>query len=107
MRANPIPLLTALFLLPLTLLAQNDLLLKSGALTPQQNITQENLTVLNRNLTRTAGKSLVIIQFNQLPREEEKKVLAANGIELLDYVPHNAYTASVNSSLDASILLQF
>src|SRR6476620_4771712 len=99
MRANPLPLITALLLLPLSLLAQQnsryDLLLKSGTLTTQPNISEENILRFNRGVSMVAGKNFVIIQFNQLPNEAQKKELRSQGIELLDYVPNNAFTASI------------
>jgi hypothetical protein len=38
----------------------------------------------------------VLLSFATLPTEEQKKQLAQNGIQLLDYIPDNTYTAIVN-----------
>lgn len=45
------------------------------------------------------GKTLRIIQFFHLPTREEKQWLNTQGIELLDYLPHYAYYAMVDSSV--------
>ena len=49
-------------------------------------------------------KSFVIIQFDKIPTEQEKNELKAEGIELLDYVPNYAYTATITGSLNSSAL---
>ena len=104
MRSNPIPLITICLLVSFSSLAQDDsrysLLLKTGTITPPKNITEEKLNQFNRNAARTDEKTFAIIQFEQLPTENEKDQLKQAGIELLDYIPNNAYTVTITGLLD-------
>jgi hypothetical protein len=45
-----------------------------------------------------------IVAFDQIPTEEIKKELALNGIELLDYLPKNAFFAKISPSVNWSAL---
>ncbi|MBL7746419.1 MAG: hypothetical protein JNM19_03275, partial [Chitinophagaceae bacterium] len=100
MRFNPIPLMAALLLFSLSLAAQPDsrysLLLKSGTITPQKNITATSIDELNSRMAKSGGQMLVILQFEVLPADAQVEQLKNAGITLLDYVPHNAYTAVVS-----------
>ena len=51
-------------------------------------------------LSGRGGKSFIVIQFESIPTEKEKQQLKQEGIELLDYIPNNAYTATVTGSLN-------
>src|SRR5258705_1248078 len=117
MKPNPIPLIAALLLLFQTITAQISkdqhgddnhykLLLKNGAFIPQKNITADLAGRFNRKASRTDEKAFAIIQFEKIPTIEERKQLQQAGIELLDYIPNNAYTVTVTGSLNASILAQ-
>ena len=110
MRLNPIPLIAALLLFSLSLAAQDDprynLLLKSGTIIPSSNITVDKLDEFNRTASRTNGKTFAIIQFEQIPTAATKQQLKEQGIELLDYIPNNAYTVTITGSLNASLLTQ-
>jgi len=85
-------------------LGQNRILLKNESFTPENNISVEKIGKLNQKLTSFNHKSFVVIQFEQLPGEEEKKRLLAAGIELLDYIPNNAYTATIRRVLESGTL---
>ncbi|MBD3266911.1 S8 family serine peptidase, partial [bacterium] len=39
-----------------------------------------------------------LLQFKRIPTEAEKEALAGQGIELIQYIPHNAYWASIQTS---------
>ncbi|MBK7562622.1 MAG: S8 family serine peptidase [Chitinophagaceae bacterium] len=108
MKPNPIPVIAALLLFTLSLAAQDEsryqLLLKSGTLTPEKNITAERLNQFSRNTNPVSGKTFAIIQFEQIPTESIKQQLKLAGIELLDYIPNNAYTVTITGSLNASFL---
>jgi len=110
MKSNPIPLITALLLLSFSTLAQEghkfDLLLKSGSVIPEKNITADKITELDRKSVKADGKSFLVIQFENIPSEAERKQLQQAGIELLDYVPNNAYTVTVTGSLNTALLQQ-
>jgi hypothetical protein len=110
MRFNPIPLLTALLLLSLSSLAQQDrkyeLLLKSGSVIPEKNISADKINELARKAPQAQGKLFLVIQFEKIPTEEERNQLQQAGIELLDYVPNNAYTVTVTGALNTTLLGQ-
>jgi hypothetical protein len=110
MKPNPIPLVAALFLFSLNAFSQKDsgysLLLKSGSIFPQKNISASFIDQFNRKAQRIDGQTFTIIQFDNIPNESERQKLLQSGIELLDYIPNNAYTACIRTSLDANILMQ-
>jgi hypothetical protein len=108
MRTNPIPLITAL-LFTLSAASQEqryDLLLKNGKQSTSPNITKENIGRFNQSAARTNGKAYAIIQFNNLPGEVAIRQLKDAGIELLNYIPYNTYSATVTGNLDDVSLKQ-
>lgn len=110
MKPNPIPVIAVLLLLSCSLAAQDDsrysLLLKSGSFIPEKNITAEKLDQFSRTAARTTGINFAIIQFEQIPTAAERQQLQRAGIELLDYIPNYAYTATISATLDAGLLTQ-
>jgi hypothetical protein len=108
MRPNPIPLLTILLLLCLQSFAQNekqyDILLKTGAISPSKNIDASRIAEFNNRASRTDQKTFAILQFEELPNDAAKQALKMSGIELLDYIPNNAYTATITGDLHSSVL---
>ncbi len=110
MRSNPIPLITVCLLLSISSLAQTDtrfnLLLQSGTIIPEKNITAEKLDQFNRTAARTSGQTFAIIQFEQIPSANDRLQLSQQGIELLDYIPNNAYTVIISGSLTTDLLTQ-
>jgi hypothetical protein len=93
-----------LILLPLSALSQNkndyQLILKNGSFTPEKNIISGKLQALNRQALPLHEKQFVIIQFEEIPDEAERAQLKQEGIELLDYIPNNAYTATITASFN-------
>lgn len=110
MKFNPVPVIAALLLLSISSQAQEDikykLSLKNGAIIPEKNITTDKINELNRKVPQAGGRSFLIIQFETIPAEAQRNQLKQAGIELLDYVPNNAYTATVTGSLNTTLLLQ-
>ncbi len=110
MKPNPISLITICVLVSFSTLAQNDsrynLLLKTGIVTPEKNITLEKVSQFNQTTQQKAGVNFAIIQFEQLPTENEKQQLKNAGIELLDYIPNNAYTVTITGAINETVLLQ-
>ena len=108
MKSNPIPFIAALLLLSFSVSAQDDsrykLSLNSGAFIPEKNITTDKITQYNRTASKASGKSFAVIQFENIPTEAEKKQLQAAGIDLLEYIPNNAYTVTITGSLNADVL---
>jgi hypothetical protein len=117
MKFNPIPLLTALLLAGFCLtasaqekIAADDsrlrLQLRSGSFTPSKNITADKVSDFNRKGKPVNGTKFIIIQFESIPTDAQRIQLKQAGIELLEYIPNNAYTASVKGNLSASFLTQ-
>ncbi|NOT50737.1 MAG: S8 family serine peptidase [Chitinophagaceae bacterium] len=110
MKPNPIPLIAAFLLMSFSLAAQESssysLLLRSGPFTPEKNITAERLDQFNNKASRLAGKTFAIIQFEQIPSTIQREELSQSGIELLDYIPNNAYTVTISGSLSIDLLTQ-
>ncbi len=117
MKFNPIPLITVCLLVSFSSLAQvkeqlkgDDaryaLRLKTGSFIPEKNITAEQVTNFNQRAAAVDGKSFVVLQFETIPTVAEKKQLQQAGIELLEYIPNNAYTATVTGPLTINLLQQ-
>ena len=108
MKLNPIPVIAALLLFSFSSTAQEEtkysLLLKSGSFVPEKNIVDNKLQSVSNRLTKAEGKSFVVIQFENIPGDAERKQLQSAGIELLDYVPNNAYTATIIGPLKTDVL---
>ncbi|HSU29524.1 MAG TPA: S8 family serine peptidase [Chitinophagaceae bacterium] len=115
MKPNPIPLMAVLLCLYLSPAAQvipnqqgNDekyrLFLQGGSFTPARDLTDERISLFNRTSYQVRGKSFVIIQFDQIPSLAEREQLKSSGIELLDYVPGFAYTATITGALHPTVL---
>ncbi len=81
--------------------------LNAGKFIPVENTARinNNADIFSKSLYQ--DKYYVTIQFYSLPGEEMKARLKEAGIELLDYIPNLAYTASVKSNIDLSQLESF
>lgn len=108
MKANPIPLIATLLLFSFSASCQQDpaysLLLKSGSFTPSKNISPAFTSQFNSRTSRIEGQSFTIIQFDHIPSTAERELLSNSGIELLDYIPNNAYTVSIKTALNENLL---
>jgi hypothetical protein len=108
MRFYPIPLMAVLLLISFISSAQEgphfNLHLKSGIILPSRNINPERIEQFNRSAARSNGKAFFLLQFDQLPGPAERTELKIAGIELLDYVPANAYTATSVGNIDIAVL---
>jgi Subtilase family/PKD-like domain/Ig-like domain CHU_C associated len=102
-------LLIILFTPGLLFSQQNDnsILLKSGSFIPEENISSvtKNSNVFQKSLY--GNKHYVTIQFYALPDQAEKERLKAAGIELIDYIPNKAFTASVFHDFNLSVFKSF
>src|SRR5204863_6754728 len=78
--------------------------LSGGSFIPSRNITSSWIDTINQKIFRPQGKSFVVIQFENIPTESERQQLRREGIELLDYIPNNAYTATVTGFLNITAL---
>lgn len=82
-----------------------NLYLKSGTTVPLP--TLELPAKRQGGTLRVAGSDevkFVIIQFLNIPNEAEIRQLNSAGITLLDYIPENAYTATVHGQPDRNVL---
>lgn len=79
-----------------------NILIHSGKFIPEENISgiTKSAAVFQQSLFK--GKYYVVIQFKALPTQQQKDNLKAVGIELIDYIPNNAYTASVSADINVS-----
>lgn len=107
MRFNPVPLMAAALLCAYTSFAQVDeryrVTLNSGSFIPEKNITAEKLNSLVQQ-SRTGGKSFLLIQFESIPTETARQQLSRAGVELLEYIPNNIYTAVVTGNPSPALL---
>ena len=110
MRIHPVPLIACLLGLCLSVKAQDStryaLRLNSGSFIPPRNINNELPASLAAGSDKSAGKSFVIIQFEEKPTPAGIAALKQQGISLHDYVPESAYTATLSGSVDISRLQQ-
>lgn len=100
-------LLAAFLFFSLTTTAQKKdpvLLLKAGRVKTDQNITEATVDHFNRNAPRHRDKAFAVLQFESLPTAETRRLLDGAGIELLEYIPENAYTVSITGRMNASLL---
>lgn len=106
MRRNPVPLITLLCLSIIAAGQKKDyqLLLRGSSVTPVKNISVSDVAGFNNKATRFNGKAFTVIQFEHIPTVQERADLLQSGIELLDYIPNNAYTATIKGSLNVSLL---
>ncbi|MCF2487340.1 S8 family serine peptidase [Dyadobacter sp. CY347] len=77
--------------------------LRNGTIVPPANLSETLTSASFRKSSPT--RRVVIIQFNNIPDKQAVDRLNKAGIDLLDYVPENAYTAMVSGTLDANVLL--
>jgi hypothetical protein len=80
------------------------LYLKSGAFIPEKNINPENIDAFKRQATQISGRQFAVIQFEKILSKEQRAILQSAGVELLDYIPDNAYTVTISGALDANLL---
>jgi hypothetical protein len=76
-----------------------EIALKSRQFVPQPGIES---ALVKQLAAASAARVHVLIQFDHIPGDRERQALAAAGIELLTYVPHNAWYASIPTDLDTA-----
>lgn len=80
------------------------LLLKSGTITPEKNLSTARVSQLNARTKTSDGKHFLIIQFEEIPSEIEKEAMQKQGILLLQYIPYASYECEISVSLSAELL---
>ena len=103
-------LVWAMLLAPMSMYAQpgqNEILFNTGVFSPKENL--KNLSKKDALFTQSlfGGKHYVVIQFYSLPTVELKNKLQNLKIDLIDYLPRNAYTAIVPETVDINNLRSF
>ena len=105
MKFQPLSLLLALLCVSVSVFGQDEkqyqLKLQSGTQIPQKNILAQNILEFNNKVNRVNGKAFIVIQFEKIPTDTDKKFLVQKGIQLHDYISANAYTATVTNTIDA------
>lgn len=97
-----------LLVAPFFLFAQIDstrVLLKDGSVKTAQNVRASFIDSFNATAIRYHNKTLAVVQFATIPSVQDRQQLSGKGIELLDYIPNNAYTVSIEGTLFLSDLL--
>lgn len=99
---------TLLFLLLFSslILAQNKkaVLLKTGATHYEPNI-QALIQKNNLGIDATLGNNgYALVQFDELPNDDQLRAITSLGIELLEYIPYNTYVASIPTSLSPNTI---
>ncbi|HEX6334291.1 MAG TPA: S8 family serine peptidase, partial [Flavisolibacter sp.] len=104
---NRLLLFTAIFIFSSVVHAQpgKPVRLKHSTLYPVFNVTQGYIDSFNTYLVQAGGAAIAVIQFDAIPSEADRKTLGAAGVELLDYIPEHAYSASITKRLDKNLLL--
>jgi hypothetical protein len=77
----------------------NEILLRSRRFIPEQGITDAAKAAIEA----IPERAHVIIQFERIPTNEERKGLEAEGIKLLSYIPNKAWLASISSDKTSEI----
>lgn len=103
------------WLLPIVLLwCANDLFaqrnqnfklyLRNGTVEAPANLSGNTARAAFREIAPSEMGRLVIIQFNSIPDEQSVAKLKNAGIELLEYIPDNAYTTVLRAEPDVALL---
>lgn len=101
---TPLFKLLLIILFPAVVSAQSNpdynLRLHSRTFIPEANIG--DASKVNAVLAQSffGDRHYVVIQFNVLPTQSQKDELKKAGIELFDYIPNMAYTASIEAGID-------
>lgn len=94
---------------PGLLVAQKDynILLNAGKFLPEENTSSltKASPVFQKSLY--GNTYYVMLQFNTLPDAAMKSRLNAAGIQLIDYIPNNAYTATVPAGINLDAFKAF
>ena len=81
---------------------ENSILFKTGAYLPENNVHSLGNRAAYSVSELVDGHYYRLIHFETVPTNEEKASLLAKGIQLRNYIPHNAFFAEV--SVDADLL---
>jgi hypothetical protein len=77
---------------------------KNRSLQLDENVVSFDWKQFSAEHLPVKGKRFAIMQFKQTPDEHTRKELSNAGIELLNYVPNNAYTVAVAKEINRAVL---
>ncbi len=77
---------------------------KNGSIVPEPNLRKAYLDSFSTTLKRHNNKALVLLQFENIPDAAALQLLSANGVQLLEYISGNAYTATIGATPNAGVL---
>lgn len=83
---------------------RRQLFLKNGVVSLPETSDGEIVSSYGHQPPVSGRKSLVIIQFSKIPDQATQSRLKDSGIELLEYVPDHAYTATLTRPPDGKAL---
>src|SRR4051812_11974079 len=107
MKSNQYLLLALCLFLAGSLLAQKpefSIQLKNGPVKTVSNINKTVIDSFNAKTVRSNNKSFLVVQFENIPTETIRKQLSSAGIEILEYIPNNAYTVTVSGNIQLAAL---
>jgi hypothetical protein len=108
MKIHILTTITFLFFIAYSCFGQHNdthsVYLKTGTFYPASNINQHTIDSINLHGQKWQDKIFIYIQFLKTPGAGERKLLSASGIELLNYLPHYTYLASVHNRLSVQVL---
>ncbi|MFI5152189.1 MAG: S8 family serine peptidase [Chitinophagales bacterium] len=76
----------------------DQIFLKNGRAATDINLLRKKISAKSLQSIRFQNKYYVLLQFDELPAEVEKKILANRGVHLFDYLHANAFTAEIGDS---------
>lgn len=82
-----------------------SLLLRNGNIELQANASQFADQYRPTKDKLFNGRSYLVIQFSEIPKQEIRKAIENDGLRLLDYLPNNAYLASIPQNYDLHRLI--
>ncbi len=80
--------------------AQPKVLLNNGIVSLKENLNDFHIEKNELHL----NKAIRVIQFNTIPNVTQLGRLQNAGIELLEYIPHNAYVARIPQNMNGNVL---
>ena len=97
------------FVFSMSLLAQmtRPVLFVSGKHTPVKTAQLNDASFDFNTKEINRGSCFRLLQFEEIPTEKDKVELQKNGIELLNYIPYNAYFSKVATNVNASAINAF
>jgi len=84
-----------------------DLLIQNGITSTSENLNRFIAEPLPSSAELVNGKYYRIVQFYEIPSNDQKVAIENAGIQLLDYIPNHAFLAAISKTADKSQFTQF